>query len=101
MEQCCPTFLTPQAAVEIIPEAVVHTSKLKSNNWNLFILFLTVLWVENRTFQNWILRSNRTHNPGISRAPLKSQVHQGTSLFTSAATNQRGCPKSSPWYAQI
>jgi len=28
----------------------------------------------------------------ISRAPLKSQA-QGTSLFMSAATNQRGCPK--------
>jgi len=29
-------------------------------------------------------------NLEISRAPLKSQTHQGTSLFTSAATNQRG-----------
>jgi len=37
----------------------------------------------------------RNRNLTISRAPLKSQG-QGTSLFTSAATNQRGCPKGSP-----
>jgi len=29
-------------------------------------------------------------NLKISKALLKSQAHQGTSLFTSAATNQRG-----------
>src|SRR6218665_3575880 len=34
-----------------------------------------------------------------SKAPLKSQA-QGTSLFTSAASNQRGFPKNSPWDAQ-
>jgi len=41
---------------------------------------------------------NRNHNRnlGISRAPLKSQVRRGIRLFTSAATNQRGCPKGSP-----
>jgi len=33
----------------------------------------------------------------MPRAPLNSQTHQGTSLFTSAATNQRGRPKGSPW----
>ena len=32
----------------------------------------------------------RDRNLKISKAPLKSQAHQGTSLFTSAATNQRG-----------
>jgi len=39
-------------------------------------------------------RSNRNRNSDlqISRAPFKSQA-QGTSLFTSAATNQRGCRK--------
>ena len=31
------------------------------------------------------------HNLVISRAPLKSQAHQGNSLFTSIETNQRGC----------
>ena len=32
-----------------------------------------------------------------SRAPLKSQAHQDTSLFTSAAEHQRGFPNGSPW----
>jgi len=35
-------------------------------------------------------RSNR--NLQTSRAPLKSQA-QGTSLFLSATSNQRGCPE--------
>ena len=35
----------------------------------------------------------RICNLKISKALLKSQAHQGTSLFTSAATNQRGLPK--------
>src|SRR6218665_2900872 len=35
-----------------------------------------------------------------SKAPLKNQA-QGTSLFTSAASNQRGFPKNSPWEAQV
>ena len=38
----------------------------------------------------WI---NRNRNLNISKALLKSQAHQGTSLFTSAATNQRGFSK--------
>src|SRR6218665_2655279 len=33
---------------------------------------------------------NRNCNLKMSKALLKSQAHQGTSLFTSAATNQRG-----------
>lgn len=40
---------------------------------------------------------NRDSNLQIYRAPLKSQV-KGTSLFTSAATNQRCYPKSNPGY---
>ena len=32
-------------------------------------------------------------NLKTSKALLKSQAHQGTGLFTSAATNQRGFPK--------
>src|SRR6218665_231715 len=35
----------------------------------------------------------RNRNLKISKAPLKSQAHQGTSLITSAATNQRGVSK--------
>ena len=33
---------------------------------------------------------NRNRNFKTSKALLKSQAHQGTSLFTSDATNQRG-----------
>src|SRR6218665_1823843 len=43
---------------------------------------------------------NRNHKLQISKAPLKSQA-QGTSLFTSATSNQRGFPKNSPWEAQV
>ena len=43
---------------------------------------------------------NRNRKLQISKAPLKSQA-QGTSLFTSAASNQRGSPKKSPWEAQV
>src|SRR6218665_334572 len=32
------------------------------------------------------------HNLQLSKAPLESQV-QGISIFTSAATSQRGCPR--------
>src|SRR6218665_3012849 len=42
----------------------------------------------------------RNRNLQTSKAPLKSQA-QSTSLFTSAASNQRGFPKSSPWEAQV
>src|SRR6218665_2999375 len=33
---------------------------------------------------------NRNRNLKTSRAPFRSQAHQGISLFTSAATNKRG-----------
>src|SRR6218665_1787109 len=38
---------------------------------------------------------NRNRNLKLSKALLKSQAHQGTSLFTSAATNQRGFQRGS------
>src|SRR6218665_2129740 len=43
---------------------------------------------------------NRNRKLQTSKAPFKSQA-QGTSLFTSAASNQRGFPKNSPWEAQV
>src|SRR6218665_1799274 len=43
---------------------------------------------------------NRNSKLQTSKAPLKSQA-QGPSLFTSAASNQRGFPKNSPWEAQV
>src|SRR6218665_1208527 len=46
---------------------------------------------------HWHTRNRKLQT---SKAPLKSQA-QGTSLFTSAASNQRGFPKNSPWEAQV
>src|SRR6218665_1422993 len=43
---------------------------------------------------------NRNRKLQTSKAPLKSQA-QGTSLFTSATSSQRGFPKNSPWEAQV
>src|SRR6218665_1324732 len=40
-----------------------------------------------------LLDFQRNRNLRISKALLKSQAHQGTSLFTSPATNQRGFSK--------
>jgi len=44
---------------------------------------------------NKLTNRNRNRNRKLktSKALLKSQAHQGTSLFTSAATNQRGVSK--------
>ena len=45
---------------------------------------------------------NRNYNRNLqtSKAPLNSQA-QGTSLFTSAASNQKGCLNDGPWEAQV
>jgi len=50
---------------------------------------------------NYYLFSLRNRNLRTTRAPLKSQAHQGTSLFTSAAMNQMSFPKGSPRWAQV
>jgi len=47
-----------------------------------------------------LAQHNRNRKRQISKAPLKSQA-QGTSLFTSAASNQRAFPKNGPWEAQV
>src|SRR6218665_924478 len=46
-------------------------------------------------YDNKLTKRNRNRNRKLktSKALLKSQAHQGTSLFTSAATNQRGVSK--------
>src|SRR6218665_3297917 len=54
----------------------------------------------NATFQADVLNHNRNRKLQTSKVPLKSQA-QGTSLFTSATSNQRGFPKNSPWEAQV
>src|SRR6218665_496619 len=41
-------------------------------------------------FNETISYRNRNRNLKTSKALLKSQAHQGTNLFTSAATNQSG-----------
>src|SRR6218665_887203 len=43
----------------------------------------------------------RNRNLKTSKALLKSQAHQGTSLFTSAATNQRGVSRGGSREAQV
>jgi len=40
---------------------------------------------------------NRHRNLEISRARSKDKRTGGTSLFPNARTNQKGCPKGSPW----
>jgi len=61
--------------------------------WNRFqateeIIWMGVIW--NRYTGLPTLFNNRDdRNLGISRAPLKNQAHQGSSIFTSATTNQR------------
>src|SRR6218665_2841109 len=44
---------------------------------------------------------NRNRNLKISKVLLKSKAHQGTSLFTSAATNQKGFSKGGSREAQV
>ena len=43
----------------------------------------------------YLILNTNNRNLKLSKAPLKSQAHQGTSLFTSVATNQRGVSKGS------
>src|SRR6218665_2614944 len=43
----------------------------------------------------------RNRNLKTSKALLKSQAHQGTSLFRSAATNQRGVSRGGSREAQV
>src|SRR6218665_3524558 len=47
-----------------------------------------------------LFNRNRNRKLQTSKAPLKSQA-QGTSLFTSAASSQRGFQKNSPLEAQV
>jgi len=44
---------------------------------------------------------NSNRNLKTSKALLKSQAYQGSSLFTSAATNQRGFPRGWSREAQV
>src|SRR6218665_3998832 len=53
----------------------------------------------NLLIRGYILH-NRNRKLQTSKAPLKRQA-QGTSLFTSAASNQGDFPKNSPWEAQV
>src|SRR6218665_4097540 len=53
-------------------------------------------------FISWkSLSSFRNRNLEISKELLKSRAHQGTSLFMSAATNQRGVSKEGSREAQV
>ena len=53
-----------------------------------------------RVRQSVSYENDRNRKLNISKAPLKSQ-DQGTSLLTSAASNQMGFQKNSPWEAHV
>src|SRR6218665_1071749 len=53
------------------------------------------------TFPFFCINRNHNRNLKTSKALLKSQAPQGTSLFTSAATNQRGVSKGGSREAQV
>src|SRR6218665_149301 len=59
------------------------------------------LCLSNGPFNDYYRNRNRNRNLETSKALLKSQAHQGTSLFTSAATNQRGVFKGGSREAQV
>src|SRR6218665_733631 len=73
-----------------------NTDKLYVESLHRYRLFRVAENMTNtcRTF------GNRNRKLQTSKVPLKSQA-QGTSLFMSAASNQRGFPKNSPWVAQV
>jgi len=49
-------------------------------------------WQRNLSVIEFLRNRNRNRNLQISKAPLESQA-QGTRLFTSAASSQKGCPR--------
>ena len=51
-------------------------------------------------FGSFYQARNRNRNLQTFKAPLKSQA-KDTSLFTSAESNHRGCPKNSPLDAHV
>ena len=53
-----------------------------------------------RTKEGEAKNRNLNRNLQTSKAPLQSQA-QGTSLFTSDATNQRGYPKSTNYHGTV
>src|SRR6218665_1108306 len=73
------------------------SDELRRNKW--FTEYL-LLREHKEGIETCKIACNRNRKLQTSKAPLKSQV-QGTRLFTSAASNQRGFPKNSPWEAQV
>src|SRR6218665_2870311 len=81
------------------PDVISHENQLQHlSEPSIFIL--DVFRTADHARQIFIPHRNRNRKLQTSKAPLKSQA-QGTSLFTSAASNQRGFPKNSPWEAQV
>src|SRR6218665_1294184 len=80
------------------PICVEVLMKLLRLNYNVISFAKQALLSSQQTRDDFI--HNRNRNLQTSKAPLKSQA-QGTSLFTSAASNQRGFPKNSSWEAQV
>src|SRR6218665_3548524 len=75
-----------------------NTDKLYVESLHRYRLFRVAENMTNkcRTFSN----RNRNRKLQTAKAPLKSQA-QGISLFTSAASNQRGFQMNSPCVAQV
>ena len=72
-----------------------------SNFFGKGILLIWFFTGGTSTWNKYIDTRNRNRNLKISKAPLKSQAHQGTSLLTSAATNQRGVFQRGSREAQV
>src|SRR6218665_1441470 len=75
---------------------ISHSSELMNVTIRRFNLQATKLFIVTSATNR-----NRNRNLKTSKALLKSQAHQGTSLFTSAATNQRGVSKGGSREAQV
>ena len=94
--------------VQLSPKSLIISSKLYDSNTSDSMLMTIILAAygckarsqfSKRTFTVTVCH-NRNRNLQTPKAPLKSQA-QGTSLFTSAASNRRDFPKNSPWEVQV
>src|SRR6218665_1803767 len=67
---------------------------------NSIMNYFVCVFLYHRTIVSILSYRNRNRKLQTSKAPLKSQA-KDTSLFTSAASNQRSFPKNSPWEAKV
>ena len=99
-----PSYAKAKKMQSLTPPSYAKAKKMESLTFhNQAFSFANNRWTKNglHRIKVTIFRNHRNRHLGISRVPLKSQEHQGTSLFTSTATNQRGCPKGSPPHIKL